>query len=81
MRWMELESVLQSEVSQKEKNKYRMLTHIHVILKKKKCFLRTSGQDRNKDADVENGLEDTRRGKGKLGQSERVAWTYIHYQM
>ena len=21
------------------------------------------------------------RGKGKLGQSERVAWTYIHYQM
>ena len=31
--------------------------------------------------DVENGLEDTERGKGKLGQSERVAWTYIHYQM
>ena len=38
-------------------------------------------QDRNKDADVENGLEDTGRGKGKLGRSERVAWTYIHYQM
>ena len=30
---------------------------------------------------LENGLEDTGRGKGKLGQSERVAWTYIHYQM
>ena len=39
------------------------------------------GQDRNKDADVENGLEDMGRGKGKLGRSERVAWTYIHYQM
>ena len=38
-------------------------------------------QDRNKDANVENGLEDTGRGKGKLGRSERVAWTYIHYQM
>ena len=25
------------------------------------------GQDRNKDADVENGLEDAGRGKGKLG--------------
>ena len=37
--------------------------------------------NRNKDADVENGLEDTGRGNGKLGQSERVAWTYIHYQM
>ena len=26
--WMDLESVLQSEVSQKEKNKYHILTHI-----------------------------------------------------
>ena len=33
------------------------------------------------DADVKNGLEDTGREKGKLGQSERVACTYIHYQM
>ena len=28
------------------------------------------GQDRNKDADIENGLEGTGRGKGKLGRSE-----------
>ena len=34
VRWMDLESVIQSEVSQKEKNKYRMLTHIYGILKK-----------------------------------------------
>ena len=26
--WMDLETVIQSEVSQKEKNKYRILTHI-----------------------------------------------------
>ena len=26
--WMDLETVTQSEVSQKEKNKYRILTHI-----------------------------------------------------
>ena len=38
-------------------------------------------QDRNKDTDVENGLEDTAKGKGKLGRSETVALTYIHYQM
>ena len=31
VRWMELEPVIQSEVSQKEKNKYRMLTHIYGI--------------------------------------------------
>ena len=31
MRWMDLESVIQSKVGQKEKNKYRMLTHIYGI--------------------------------------------------
>ena len=31
VRWMDPESVLQSEVSQKEKSKYRMLTHIYGI--------------------------------------------------
>ena len=29
--WMDLASVIQSEVNQKEKNKYRMLTHIYGI--------------------------------------------------
>ena len=29
--WMDLETVLQSEVSQKEKNKYRILTNIYGI--------------------------------------------------
>ena len=31
MRWVDLETVIQSEVSQKEKNKYRMLIHIYGI--------------------------------------------------
>ena len=35
LRWTDLETVIQREVSQKEKNKYRMLTHIYGILKKK----------------------------------------------
>ena len=39
------------------------------------------GAGRNKDTDVENGLEDMGKGKGKLGQSGRVALTYIRYQM
>ena len=33
MRWMNLESIIQSEVSQKEKNKYRILTHIYGMQK------------------------------------------------
>ena len=55
-----------------------MLTYIWN--QKKKCFDEPR-QDRNKDADVENRLEDTGQGKGKLVRGERVALTYIHYQM
>ena len=33
MRWMNLESIIQSEVSQKEKDKYHILTHIYGIYK------------------------------------------------
>ena len=39
---MDLESVIQSEVSQKEKNKYHMLTYIW-NLKKKKVVLKNQG--------------------------------------
>ena len=31
MRWINLESIIQSEVSQKEKGKYHILTHIYRI--------------------------------------------------
>ena len=33
MGWMNLEPIIQSEVSQKEKDKYHILTHIYEILK------------------------------------------------
>ena len=32
--WIDIETVIQSEVSQKEKNKYHMVTHIYGIKKK-----------------------------------------------
>ena len=31
MRWMNLEPIIQNEINQKKKNKYRMLTHIYGI--------------------------------------------------
>ena len=44
--------------------------------KQKKGHEEPRGKTGKKDADLlENGLEDTGRGKGKMGQSERVAWT------
>ena len=33
MRWMKLEPIIQSEVRQKEKHQYRILTHIYGIWK------------------------------------------------
>ena len=33
MRWMKLETIIQSEVSQKDKDHYSILTHIHGIYK------------------------------------------------
>ena len=33
MRWLNIEFVIQNEVSQKEKNKYHILTHIYGIQK------------------------------------------------
>ena len=48
VRWMDLETVLQNEVSQKEKNKYRMLTHIYGILKKIKKKKKWSEEPKGK---------------------------------
>ena len=54
--WMDLESVIQSEVSQKEKNKYCILTHTCGI--QKKWYRITYLQDTNRDVDTEDGYVD-----------------------
>ena len=38
MMWMNLEPIIQSEVSQKEKNKYHILTHIIYIQNLEKWY-------------------------------------------
>ena len=43
VRRMDLESVIQSKVSQKEKNKYHVLTHIYGVQKKKKKVMKNLG--------------------------------------
>ena len=44
VRWMDLETVIQGEVSEKEKNKYCVLTHIYGIEKKKKASVEPRGR-------------------------------------
>ena len=63
MRWMKLEPVTQSEVSQKDKDQHSILTHIYGILK--------DGNDNpicktERDTDVQNRLLDSV-GEGEGG--------------
>ena len=71
---MNLEPVIQNEVSQKEKNKYCILTHIYGIYKY--IYL----QSRYRDADIENRLIATV-GEAEGGQVEILALIYIHYHV
>ena len=63
---MNLVSVIQSEVSQKKKNKYCLLTHIY--MESRKVVLMTLFAGPNRDTNVENGLADTA-GEGEDGMS------------
>ena len=78
MRWIDLESVIHSKVSQKEKNKYRMLMHIHGI--QKNGSDEPSGRAEIKMQTLRMDLR-AQWGRGGWDVSERVALTYIHYQM
>ena len=62
--WMDLETVIQSEVSQKEKNKYRILMHI--------CGIQKNGTDEvlckaERDTDVKNKCIDNK-GEDQSGE-------------
>ena len=54
MRWMNLEPIIQREVSQKEKDKYHILTHIYRNLQKQ--YQRPCVQVSKGDTDIKNRL-------------------------
>ena len=62
-RWMNLEPLMQSEVSQKEKNKYHILTHIYGIQKKGPaepiCRAGTWTQTWRRDLQTQQGKDGT----------------------
>ena len=64
MRWMNLEPIIQSEVSQKEKHQYSILTHIYGIQEDGNDD--PVGKTGKKDTDVCNGLLDSE-GEGEGG--------------
>ena len=75
---MNLEPVIQSEVSQKEKDKYCMYTNTYIWYLEnctEECL-----QGSNGEADIENRLVDTAE-EGEGGAIERVALKHTHYHM
>jgi len=73
MRWMNLEPIIQSEVSQKEKDKYCILKYIY-IWNLEKRYLRIYSQGNNGERDIENGLMDIGKGEERVKCMERVTW-------
>ena len=74
VRWMKLEPVLQSEVSHKEKNKYRILIHIYEILRVL-WTARRSNQSILKEINPEHSLEGLML-KLKLQYFGHLMWRY-----
>ena len=59
MRWMNLEPIIQSEVSQKEKEKYHIYTYIRNL---EKWYWRIYLQGNSGEADIENSYEHGEKG-------------------
>ena len=77
MRWMKLEPIIQSEVSQKDKYQYSILTHIYGIQK--------DGNDNpicktEKEAQMYRTDFGTLREKARVGCPERIALKQVYYQ-
>ena len=71
VKWMKLESIIHSEVSQKEKHQYSILTHMYGILKMVTMTLYARQQKRHKEQrytqrDIKNILLDSV-GEGEGG--------------
>ena len=61
MMWMNLEPIIQREVSQKEKDKYHILTHIYGIRKMIPTVLHAGQQRRDKCKEQTFGFSGRRR--------------------
>ena len=75
MRWMNLEHIIQNEVRQKEKGKYRILKHIYMQSRKMVLKNLLTGQQwRNRHREQTYGLMG--RGEERVRCTERVTWKF-----
>ena len=78
MRWMKLETIIQNEVSQKEKHQYSILTHIYGIWKGVVMTLYVRQQKRHRYKEQTFGLCGRKRGWEWF---ERIALKHVYYHM
>ena len=78
MRWMNLESTIQSEVSQKRKIN---TVYEHIYMESRKMLLIKLFARQHKETNIENKFMDMGRGEKRVRCMERVAWKYIRYYM
>ena len=72
MRWMKLEPIIQSEVSQKEKHQYSILMHIYMEFRKTVTMtLHARQQKRHRCREQTVGLCGRRRGWDDLREQHR----------
>ena len=78
MRWIKLEPIIQSEVSQKEKHQYSILTHIYGIYKdgNDNPICKTETETQMYRTDFWTLWE-----KARVGWSERTALKHVYYQV
>ena len=74
MRWMYLETIIQSEVSQKEKSNYCILTHVYGIQRDGTAETICS----NGDTDIGNRPGDTAWGEVVYGECNMETCITIH---
>ena len=70
---MNLEPIIQSEVSQEEKNKYCMLTYIWNL---ERWYQGVYLRDSNGETDIENRLINVGRGEKRVRCTERATWKF-----
>ena len=70
MRWMNLESIIQIEVSHKKKDKYHILTHIYRIQRTgTKEFIYRATMEKHRERPMGTG-----KGEERVRCMERVTW-------
>ena len=78
MRWINLEPIIQSEVSQKQKYKYHILMHMYGIQKDGTDEFISEQQWRNRQREQTYGHEEVGEGEGEMdGESNMETYNSI----